>query len=163
MNEIGSKVSDVMQLAKLKSYIDKKIDEKGNKILIILLCAIFALLAIAGAVVVFLSVFKKKHEKNYAMYDEGFYDFDDGPCYYPDEDMQVRADKKSGAAEKRAKADSRSDAEAAGKCKKAETMEESSDKCEATAEQAEALDECEAAAEQADSDEHEDEEKIRID
>ncbi len=120
MNEIGSKVSDVMQLAKLKSYIDKKVDEKSNKILIALLCAIFAVLAIAGAVVVFLSVFQKKKKKNYAMYDEGFYDFDDGPCYYPGDEMKSKYEKNSETAK---------EPECTDKCAEAEKKTVDPDEC----------------------------------
>lgn len=125
MNEIGNKVSDVMQLAKLRDYIDKKVDEKSSKLLIGILCAIFAVLAIAGAAVVFLSVFRKKKKKNYAMYDEGFYDFDDGPCYYPGEEMKPKCEKK-------AKTEEETDHD--DKCAEPEKKSVSADKCEGEAE-----------------------------
>ncbi len=117
MNEIGSKVSDVMQLTKLRDYIDKKIDEKSSKLLIGILCAIFAVLAIAGAAVVFLSVFQKKKKKNYAMYDEGFYDFDDGPCYYPGDEMKSKSVKNT-------------ETECADKCAETNENPAAADKCE---------------------------------
>lgn len=125
MYEIGNKVSDVMQLAKLRDYIDKKVDEKSNKLLIGILCAIFAVLAIAGAVVVFLSVFQKKKKKDYAMYDEEFYDFDDGPCYYPGNEMKSKCEKK-------ARTEEESDHD--DKCAEPEERSVSADKYESAAE-----------------------------